>query len=138
MRVLFIEDEPKITAFVKRGLEENGFETDIAYDGLTGEKMINSHVYDVIILDVNLPYKNGIEICTNLRKNNNLTPVLMLTALSSTENKLSGFDAGADDYLPKPFEFLELLARIRALAKRNKGINDSSEILRFARIFFTQ
>lgn len=132
MNVLLVEDEPKITAFVKRGLEENGFETDIAYDGLVGERMIDAKPYDVIILDVNLPYKNGFEICADLRKNNNHTPVLMLTALSSTENKLSGFDAGADDYLAKPFEFLELLARVRALAKRNKGNMDASEILRFA------
>ncbi len=132
MKVLLVEDEPKITAFVKRGLEENGFETDIAYDGLVGERMIDAKPYDVIILDVNLPYKNGFEICAGLRKNNNHTPVLMLTALSSTENKLSGFDAGADDYLAKPFEFLELLARVRALAKRNQGNMDASEMLRFA------
>lgn len=132
MRLLFVEDEPKITAFVKRGLDENGFETDIAYDGLVAERMIRANTYNVIILDVNLPHKNGFEICSDLRKNNNHTPVLMLTALSSTENKLSGFDAGADDYLAKPFEFLELLARVKVLARRSTGSLDTSETLRFA------
>lgn len=131
MKLLFVEDEPKITAFVKRGLEENGFETDIAYDGLVAERMIKANTYSVIILDVNLPHKNGFEICADLRKRNNNTPVLMLTALSSTENKLTGFDAGADDYLAKPFEFLELLARVKALAKRSAGNMEVSESLRF-------
>lgn len=131
MKLLFVEDEPKITAFVKRGLEENGFETDIAYDGLVAERMIKAKTYSVIILDVNLPHKNGFEICADLRKRNNNTPVLMLTALSSTENKLTGFDAGADDYLAKPFEFLELLARVKALAKRSAGNMEVSESLRF-------
>jgi DNA-binding response OmpR family regulator len=132
MKLLLVEDEPKLISFIKRGLEENGFETDIAYDGNVGERLAKSGNYNVIILDVNLPYKNGFEICSELRKNNIHTPVLMLTALGSTEDKLHGFDAGADDYLIKPFEFLELLARVKALSKRNSDDNTTTNVLRFA------
>ena len=134
MKLLLVEDEPKLTSYIKRGLDENGFETDVAFDGMVGERMAKSGVYQVIVLDVNLPYKNGFEICAELRKNNIHTPVLMLTAMSSTEDKLHGFDAGADDYLVKPFEFLELLARVKALSKRNNGTTIATEILRFADI----
>lgn len=134
MKLLLVEDEPKLTAFIKRGLEENGYETDVAYDGNVGERMANSGNYSVIILDVNLPYKNGFEICQELRKNSIHTPVLMLTALGSTEDKLHGFGAGADDYLVKPFEFLELLARVRVLSKRVTYENSNYNVLRFADI----
>jgi DNA-binding response OmpR family regulator len=96
--------------------------------------MAKSGNYSVIILDVNLPHKNGYEICAELRKNNIHTPVLMLTALGSTEDKLQGFDSGADDYLVKPFEFLELLARVKALSKRNADDKVAVEVLRFADI----
>jgi two-component system, OmpR family, copper resistance phosphate regulon response regulator CusR len=132
MKLLLVEDEPKLISFIKRGLEENGFETDIAYDGNVGERLAKSGNYSVIILDVNLPYKNGFEICSELRKNNIHTPVLMLTALGSTEDKLHGFDAGADDYLIKPFEFLELMARVKALSKRNTDDHTVANVLRFA------
>lgn len=134
MKLLIVEDEPKLISFIKRGMEENGFETDIAYDGKVGERMAMTGNYNVIILDINLPYKNGYEICTELRKNNIHTPVLMLTALGSTEDKLHGFDAGADDYLLKPFEFLELLARVKSLSKRSTGEASATNILRFADI----
>ncbi len=132
MKLLIVEDEPKLISFIKRGLEENGFETDVAYDGNVGERLAKGGNYSVIILDVNLPYKNGFEICAELRKNNIHTPVLMLTALGSTEDKLHGFDAGADDYLIKPFEFLELLARVKVLSKRNNDDNTATNVLRFA------
>lgn len=117
-RILFVEDEPKVASFVKRGLEENGLSCDVAMDGLMGKRMFDSAVYDLLILDINLPYKNGIELCKEIRNYNQKIPVIMLTALGTTEDKLSGFDSGSDDYLVKPFEFRELLARIRSLLKR--------------------
>jgi len=117
-KILVVEDEPKVASFVKRGLEENEFSCEIASDGLMGKRMFDSGDYDLIILDLNLPYKNGIELCKEIRNSDQKIPILMLTALGTTEDKLSGFDSGADDYLVKPFEFRELLARIRALLKR--------------------
>jgi len=117
-RILVVEDEPKVASFVMRGLEENGFSCEIAFDGLMGKRMYDTGSYDLIILDLNLPYKNGIELCKEIRNSDQKIPVLMLTALGTTEDKLTGFDAGADDYLVKPFEFRELLARIRSLLKR--------------------
>jgi DNA-binding response OmpR family regulator len=119
MKLLLIEDEPKLTVHIKQGLDEHGFETDIAFDGLEGWNKANSLNYATIILDVNLPEKNGLEICRDLRSKKIHTPVLMLTARGTTENKVNGFEAGADDYLVKPFEFAELLARVKALTKRN-------------------
>lgn len=117
-RILVVEDEPKVASFVKRGLEENGFACDIAFDGLMGKRMFDAGDYDLLILDINIPYKNGIELCKEIRMSNEIIPVIMLTALGTTEDKLLGFDSGADDYLVKPFEFRELLARIRSLLKR--------------------
>jgi two-component system, OmpR family, copper resistance phosphate regulon response regulator CusR len=117
-RILIVEDEPKVASFVKRGLEENGYKCKIACDGLMGKRMFDAEEYDLLILDLNLPYKNGIELCKEIRCSNQKIPVIMLTALGTTEDKLTGFDSGADDYLIKPFEFRELLARIRSLLKR--------------------
>jgi DNA-binding response OmpR family regulator len=117
-RILVVEDEPKVASFVKRGLEETGFTCEIASDGLMGTRMFETRDYDLIILDLNLPYKNGIELCKEIRISDQKIPILMLTALGTTEDKLTGFDSGADDYLVKPFEFRELLARIRSLLKR--------------------
>ncbi len=134
MKILLVEDEPKLLEFLKLGLNENGYVTETSVDGLDGERLAKTGNYAVIILDVNLPTKNGFEICSELRKNNIQTPVLMLTALSNTENKLHGFEVGADDYLAKPFEFLELLARIKSLIKRNNEITKPKELLRFADI----
>lgn len=118
MKVLVVEDEPKVAHFIKTGLEEKGFEVDVAFDGQTGESLARNNVYDIIIMDVIMPFVNGIELCKRLRLRNIETPILMLTALSSTEDKVSGFDAGADDYLVKPFEFNELVVRVVALTKR--------------------
>lgn len=130
-RILVVEDEPKVAQFVKRGLEENGYLAEIAYDGAIGRKMFDTGEYDIIILDINLPYKNGIELCKEIRNINQKVPVMMLTALGATEDKLSGFECGADDYLVKPFEFRELLARIRSLLKRTSITETGGNILKF-------
>ncbi len=119
IKILLVEDEPKVADFVKRGLEEEGYCVEIAYDGKVGKSMVSCNGYDLIILDINLPYINGYELCEFIRDKNEQIPVLMLTALGATEDKLSGFDAGADDYLIKPFEFRELVARTKVLLKRN-------------------
>jgi len=118
IRILVAEDEPKVASFIRSGLEENGYFPDVAYDGLVGEKMFENGHYDLVILDINLPYINGIQLCRNIRNKNQKIPILFLTALGTMEDKLQGFDSGADDYLVKPFEFRELLARIRSLLKR--------------------
>ncbi|HET6556467.1 MAG TPA: response regulator transcription factor [Prolixibacteraceae bacterium] len=131
VRILVVEDEPKVASFVKLGLEENGFCAEIAFDGSIGKRMFDSGSYDLIILDINLPYKNGIELCKEIRSSNQEIPILMLTALGTTEDKLLGFDSGADDYLIKPFEFRELLARIRALLKRISMAQTGGNILKF-------
>jgi len=130
-RILVVEDEPKVASFVKIGLEKNGFSCEIAYDGLIGKRMFDIGDFDLIILDVNIPYLNGIELCKEIRSKNQKVPVIMLTALGTTEDKLSGFDSGADDYLVKPFEFRELLARIRSLLKRISLAENEGIILKF-------
>jgi two-component system copper resistance phosphate regulon response regulator CusR len=120
MKILLVEDDPKISSFVKIGLESNDCIVDSAYDSIIGEKLALSKKYDLIILDVVIPGISGFELCKKIRNNNILTPVLMLTSLDSIEDKLTGFECGADDYLLKPFSFQELLARIKALNRRNK------------------
>jgi len=120
MKILLVEDDSKISSFVKIGLENYDFLVDIAFDSTFGEKMALSRKYDVIILDVVIPGISGFELCKRIRNNNILTPVIMLTSLDSVEDKLTGFDCGADDYLVKPFSFQELLARIKALNRRNR------------------
>jgi two-component system copper resistance phosphate regulon response regulator CusR len=130
--ILIVEDEPKVALFIKEGLEENQFGAEIAYDGLTGKQMALNGNYDAVILDVNLPLMNGFEVCKEIRKQNLTVPVLMLTALGSTEDKLNGFDNGSDDYLVKPFEFRELLARIKVILKRSQQNNIHGNILRIA------
>lgn len=124
MRVLIIEDEPKVALFIEKGLNENGYITDIAYDGVMGKKLVEQNTYNAIVLDVNLPLINGYELCAHIRTFNKQIPIIMLTAFSSLDNKLDGFNSGADDYLIKPFEFRELLARVKALMNRssNQGV----------------
>lgn len=119
LKILLVEDDSQIASFVKLGLESNQFFVDVAYDGIMGEKLARQKKYDVIVLDVILPGINGFQLCKILRNNNIKTPILMLTSLNSTEDKVTGFDSGADDYLLKPFAFQELLARIKALNRRN-------------------
>lgn len=120
MRVLIIEDEHKIANSIKRGLEQESFVVDVAYDGEQGFDLASSENYDVIILDLLLPKMDGLEICKQLRKEEIHTPILMLTAKGQLEDRVNGLNAGADDYLVKPFAFVELLARLRALARRPK------------------
>ncbi len=120
MKILLVEDDPKISTFVKIGLESNECVVDIAYDGAMGEKHALSKKYDVIILDVVIPGISGFELCKRIRNNNISTPVIILTSLDSVEDKLTGFECGADDYLLKPFSFQELMARIKALNRRNR------------------
>jgi DNA-binding response OmpR family regulator len=124
MNILVIEDEQKVAAFLKNGLEEQGYTVDLAYDGYTGEKLALNKDYNIILLDVIIPHTNGIDLCKKIKTIKSDLPILMLTALGTTDDKLIGFDAGADDYLIKPFEFRELLARIKALTKRSSGNNN--------------
>ena len=132
MKLLLIEDEPKTVQSLKQGLEENGYEVDIAYDGLIGKQLAKKGGYQLIISDIIIPGINGIELCREIRNWGDETPILMLTALGSTDDKVTGLDAGADDYLVKPFEFKELLARVRALTKRGSTISQTAQLLRFA------
>ncbi len=118
MRILIVEDEHRISAALKKGLEQESYAVDVAYDGNVGLDLAMGETYDLIILDRLLPGMDGIEICKLLREKNNHTPILLLTAKGQTEDKVEGLDAGADDYLVKPFAFEELLARIRALQRR--------------------
>jgi len=130
--ILIIEDETKVALFIKKGLEENQFMSEIAHTGKSGLEMILSKHYDLVILDLNLPDIKGHEVCRTMRLKNNMVPVLMLTALSTTDDKLTGFDSGADDYLVKPFEFKELLARIKAHLKRSSQNNYFGNVIRIA------
>lgn len=117
-KLLIIEDEKKIANTLKKGLTENGYHVDVAFDGLIGKRLFDSNEYDLIILDINLPGMNGFELCKAIRNSNQQIPIIMLTAMNTTEDKIEGFDTGTDDYMIKPFEFKELLVRIRALLKR--------------------
>jgi len=122
MRILVVEDERRITAFIKRGLEEERYAVDVAYDGEEALDWAAVVDYDLIVLDVLLPKKDGIEVCRELRAQGNKVPILMLTARDAIEDRVQGLDSGADDYLVKPFAFQELLARIRALLRRSGEI----------------
>jgi two-component system copper resistance phosphate regulon response regulator CusR len=119
MKILVVEDEQKVAEFIKKGLEENGFKVEIVHDGILAKHMAFANQYDLILLDIIIPKLNGIELAKELRIGKINTPILMLTALGKTDDKLVGFDSGADDYMTKPFEFRELLARVKVLTKRN-------------------
>ncbi len=118
MRFLLIEDNERLSELIKQGLEEQGYTVDATTSGLDGEEMACKKSYDVIILDLMLPDHDGVQICRNLRRRGISTPILMLTALSATDEKVAGLEAGADDYLTKPFDFEEFIARVRALLRR--------------------
>ncbi|MDB5058845.1 MAG: two component transcriptional regulator, winged helix family [Chloroflexi bacterium] len=118
MRILLVEDEARIASFIRRGMEEEQHAVDVACDGDEGLHLAEVNPYDVLVLDIMLPRLNGIEVCRLLRAHGNATPILMLTARDSTEDVVAGLDAGADDYLTKPFAFAVLLARLRALQRR--------------------
>lgn len=121
MNILIVEDEERIAELVKRGLEENGNIATVAYDGLSGKKLALQYDYDLIIADIILPKLNGIDLCKEIRFAKPELPIILLTALGTTDDKIEGFDAGADDYLVKPFDFRELLVRIRAVMNRKIG-----------------
>ncbi|MCR6642680.1 MAG: response regulator transcription factor [Sporocytophaga sp.] len=123
MKILIIEDEKKVGSLLKRGLEDSNYTADLALTGEEGVDLAFSYEYQLIILDINLPDINGIEVCTKIRAQKS-TPILMLTALGTVDDKVNGLDAGADDYLLKPFQFRELLARVRALTRRPPLPND--------------
>ena len=131
MRILIIEDEPKISANIKRALEEEGYAVDAAYTGREGLDWALSAQYDVILLDILLPEMDGVTVCKELRILDNRTPILMLTARDRIEDRVQGLDAGADDYLVKPFALEELLARIRALTRRSPDL-PKSPVLKIA------
>ncbi|HWT78383.1 MAG TPA: response regulator transcription factor [Candidatus Methylomirabilis sp.] len=121
MRILLIEDDRKVASFIRKGLTEEGYAVDVAHEGETGLAMGMDRLHDVIVLDVMLPLKPGFQVLRELRQARVTTPVLLLTARDAVEDKVQGLDAGADDYLTKPFAFAELLARVRALLRRGKG-----------------
>ncbi|PQJ12795.1 DNA-binding response regulator [Flavipsychrobacter stenotrophus] len=121
MNILLVEDEPSIAGMINKGLTEAGYTVTIAPDGNTGFQMAVGNTYELFIFDIMLPGINGLELCRMIRKSKNNTPILLLTALGTTDNVVAGLDTGADDYLIKPFKFAELLARIRALVRRKSG-----------------
>jgi DNA-binding response OmpR family regulator len=127
MRILVVDDDRRLCSVIKRGLLEETYAVDVAYDGEEGEYMGEVNPYDLIILDIMMPKKDGIEMCKELRSKRINTPVLMLTAKDAVEDRVRGLDAGADDYMVKPFSFNELLARVRALLRR-EAVTKSPEI----------
>jgi DNA-binding response OmpR family regulator len=128
MYVLVVEDERRLAQLVRRVLEEEGHTVDVAYDGEEGLQMALEGTHDVIVLDIMLPEINGLDVCKSIRANRVDTPVLLLTALDSVDDRVRGLDAGADDYLPKPFAFQELMARLRALSRRRVQPRDPQEL----------
>jgi len=133
MKILIIEDDQRVAELIQRGLMEAGFTTTLAFDGLSGKKLALQHTYDLIITDIILPKMDGLDLCKSIRHINPHLPIIMLTALGTTDDKVEGFDAGADDYLVKPFEMRELIARIHVLLKRNnRRGNNTATFLRYA------
>ena len=132
MKILIIEDDLRVAELIQRGLEEQGFETTLAYDGLSGKKLAGQNTYDLIITDIILPKMDGIDLCKEIKQSQPDLPIIMLTALGTTDDKVEGFDAGADDYLVKPFEMRELLARIRVLLKRSNNTANTGNLLTYA------
>ncbi|WP_143307456.1 response regulator transcription factor [Chitinophaga vietnamensis] len=132
-RILVIEDEERVGALIRRGLEEQGYEVTLAWDGEAGLKLALGTDFDLVITDIVLPRVNGLELSRAIREARPLLPILMLTALGTTDDKVEGFDAGADDYLVKPFDLRELMVRIRALLKRNPvAPQPATRVLRYA------
>lgn len=136
MKILLIEDEAAVISLIERGLKEKGLEVSVAMDGNTGLQMIRNHQFNIVILDIMLPGMNGIQICKEIRSMGMDVPVLMLTALGSTENIVTGLDSGADDYMVKPFKINELIARVNALGRRTfrKAQVSESHILQIANL----
>lgn len=126
-KILVVEDEAHVVSFIKKGLTEEGYEVSVAFDGKTGLQLALSNVFDFIILDIMLPEMNGLEVCKNIRNENKNVPILFLTALGTSENIVLGLESGADDYLVKPFKFIELVARIKSLLRRTEDKNPLSK-----------
>ncbi len=132
MNILLIEDEVKTLQSLRQGLEEQHWQVDFAYDGLSGKRLAEQNTYDVIVSDIILPGINGLDLCRHLRHSGMNTPILLLSALGETDDKVAGLDAGADDYLGKPFDFREFVARIKALSRRPSAAFQAESMLRFA------
>ncbi len=128
MRILVVDDEEKLAAFIEKGLKAEGYAVDTAFDGETGLKYAFMNEYDLIILDVNLPKISGYEMCKSIREENSRVPILFLTGMGGVEEKVKGLNLGGDDYLTKPFHFDELLARVRAVIRREQEAKKSSQI----------
>lgn len=127
-KILLVEDETHVVSFIKKGLTEESFDVTVAFDGSTGLQLFASNYFDLVILDIMLPDKNGLEVCREIRKTNHSIPVLFLTALGTAENIVLGLETGADDYLVKPFKFIELVARIKNLIRRSDNGQPLPEI----------
>ncbi len=125
INILIVEDEQRLADILKKQLEESGFNAEIAYDGYIGKQLVEKNKYNLVILDINLPLINGYDLCKEIRKTNANIPIIMLTAFGTPDNKIAGFDVGADDYMVKPFDFRELLARLNVFLRRS----DSNFIL---------
>lgn len=128
-RILLAEDEPKLGQIVQEELTREGYHTDVAYDGLVAEKLFKEHQYSLVLLDVNLPYKNGLALCKEFREAKKSIPIIMLTALGEINDKMDAFNLGADDYIVKPFHFNELFARIKVFLKRSEPGAEQGEKL---------
>lgn len=126
-RILLAEDEPKLSQVIQDELARQGYQADVAYDGLIAEKLFKQHTYSLVLLDINLPYKNGLALCKEFREHNKNVPIIMLTALGELSDKIDAFNLGADDYMVKPFHFDELFARIRVFLKRSDAGADGGE-----------
>lgn len=126
-RILIAEDEPKLGLVIQEELARQGYQADMAYDGAIAEKLFNQHSYSLILLDINLPYKNGLALCKEFRQQNNKVPIIMLTALGEIQDKVDAFSLGADDYIVKPFHFDELFARIKVFLKRAENTAQFSD-----------
>ncbi|SUJ00989.1 Transcriptional regulatory protein CusR [Sphingobacterium spiritivorum] len=132
MDILIIEDDLRVAQLIERAVQEQGFQTMLAYDGMSGKKLALQHDFSLIITDIILPKIDGLDLCKEVRQLKPDLPIIMLTALGTTDNKVEGFDAGADDYLVKPFEMRELIARIRALLKRkDQSASVASFVLKY-------
>lgn len=127
-KIILIEDETSVVSFIKKGLQENGYEISVAFDGRTGVQLVQANDFDLVILDIMLPEMNGLDVCKEIRKTNQSVPILFLTALGTSENIVLGLESGGDDYLVKPFKFIELVARIKSLLRRSHN-NIPQEII---------
>lgn len=131
-RILIVEDELKVAAFISKGLHTQDLANDIANSGLEAINLFNKNAYDLVILDIGLPDMSGLSVCEHIRKSNQTMPILMLTAMGSLSDKLSGFEVGTNDYLVKPFDFMELLVRVKALLQFCKRVSKSSETIQIS------